>query len=135
MVVSSGDRPAQGEVAEGSHRLGLVEEVFRAGVAEVVAELHDVDAQHHGERVGPPPAAGFRVVGRDGCFEPLPQDEAVQPLKELLAARRVAILLELDPGECGLMHGTLPSLLRVRISPDQQSAQYSAVVPTFPELP
>ena len=63
-----GDGLAEREEAEGSHRLGLVEEVLRAGVAEVVAELHGVDAQHHGEGVGPPPAAGLGVVGLDGCF-------------------------------------------------------------------
>ena len=103
-----GDGLAEREEAEGSHRLGLVEEVLRAGVAEVVAELHGVDAQHHGEGVGPPPAAGLGVVGLDGCFVLLPRHEAIRPFEELLAAHRVAVLRELDSGECRLMHGTLP---------------------------
>ena len=55
-----GNGLGQGEAAEAAYRLGLVEEVLHGRVAEVVAELDAVAAQHHRQGVGPPsrPALG-----------------------------------------------------------------------------
>ncbi len=100
-----GNGLGQGETAEAAHRLGLVEEVLHGGVAEVVAELDAVDAQHHRQRVGPPSPSRLRVVRLDARLQLLPGHKGVEAFKEQLAARLALLLLELHAGERRLMHG------------------------------
>ena len=110
MVRLVGNGLDQGETAEAAHRLGLVEEVLHGGVAEVVAELDAVDAQHHRQRVGPPSPSCLRVVGLDARLQCLPGHEAVDAFEEQLTAGLPLLLLELHAGERRLMHEGARSL-------------------------
>ena len=79
-MVSSGKAsdsfsPTQLQSHELADRLGLVEQVLHARVAEVVAELHAVDPQHDRQRIGPPSLARSWVEGADAFLQQLPRDE------------------------------------------------------------
>ena len=105
-----GNGLGQGEAAEAPHRLGFVEEILHRGVAEVVAELDAVDAQHHRQRVGSPSPSRLRVVPLDERLQLIPGHEAVDAFEEQLTAGLPLLLLELHAGERRLMHGgALPS--------------------------
>ena len=72
-----GDGLRQRETAEAAHRLGLVQAVLHGRGALVVAELHQVDAQHHRQRVGrngQTPGKrllGIGVINEEGDVPPL----------------------------------------------------------------
>ena len=82
-----------------------VEEVLHRGVAEVVAELDAVAAQHHRQRVGPPSPSRPGVVGLDARLQLIPGHEAVDAFEEQLTAGLALLLLELHAGERRLMPG------------------------------
>ena len=113
MVALVGNGLGQGETAEAAHRLGFVEEILHRGVAEVVAELDAVAAQHHRQRVGPPSPSRLGVVRLDAPLQLIPGHKGVEALEEQLTPGLPLLLLELHAGERRLMHGA-PSLSRSR---------------------
>ena len=106
-----GHRFRQPQAREPAYRLGLVQQVLHAGVAEVVEELDAVDPQHYRQRVGPASVSGLGVAGPDTVFQTLPGNQPIHPFQEDLAAGSAFLALIFQIGKAGLVH-LLWSLLR-----------------------
>ena len=99
-LVGQGTRELQPH--EPPYRVGLVEQVLHAGVAEVVEELDAVDSQHDGQRVGPLAVSSFGIVGADAVLQDLPGNQPVHSLQEQFAAGLALLALVFQIGKSRL---------------------------------
>ena len=81
---------------------------LHARVAEIVEELHTVNSQHHGQRIGLAALASLGVHGPDSLLQTLPGDQAVHPFQEQLPPGLALLALEFQFGKCRLVHHNLP---------------------------
>lgn len=82
----------------------VVERAIHAGVAEVVEQLHAVEALHQSTRArsATPPGLGMEGLGR--LLQPVPRSQPVHLVEERLAPRPTALRLVLKCGEDRLFH-------------------------------
>ena len=104
MVVSSGSAPDSFQPHETTDRLGLVEHILHAGVAEVVEELHAVNTQHDGQGIGMAALAGLGVEGADTPLQSWPGNQAIHPVQEQLPAGLAVLALVFQIGKGRLIH-------------------------------
>ena len=74
--------------------------VLHAGVAEIVEELHTVNSQHHGQRIGLAGLASLGVHGPDSLLQTLPGDQAVHPFQEQFPPGLALLAPEFQFGKC-----------------------------------
>jgi len=86
------------------HGFDLVQCVFHSRIAEVIEQLHAVNAQHGRQRIGKP---FVLVLGGLTGYLPLqllPRDQLIHPLQEDLATSVALLALLLGFGEGDLIH-------------------------------
>src|SRR5690554_2848195 len=87
-----------------SHGFDLVQSVFHGRVAEVIEQLHAVNSQHGGQRIGRPAILALRVIAGYLLLQLLPRDQLVHPFQEDLATSLALLGLVLGFGEGDLIH-------------------------------
>ena len=81
---------------------------LHAGVTEIVEELHTVNSQHHGQRIGPAALAGLGVHGPDSLLRTLPGDQNLHPFLEQLPVGLALLAVKFQFGNCRLVYHNLP---------------------------
>ena len=104
MVVSSGRGPESFSPHEPPHRVRLVEQVFHAGVAEVVEELDAVGSEHDRQRVGVAAPASLGIEGTDPLLQALPGNQSLHTLQENFPAGLALLALVFQIGKSRLVH-------------------------------
>lgn len=79
--------------------LDFVERAIHAGAAEVVEQLHAVQALHQSTRGRSATAPGFGMEGLDRLLQPAPRSQPVDLVEERLAPRPTAPQVVLKCGE------------------------------------
>ena len=130
------DRRLVRDAATGERQLGKIadrsavaQRLFHGRVRQVEPLLHEVDAQHHFQRVRPAAIARLRIVGLDQISEDLPGDSSFHLGQELLAARHFALGVELGVGKAQLAHRGLPDWVSFN---NLHSDRSGGLVQTFP---
>ena len=80
-------RTRQPQTGETPHRLHFVQQILHPRVAQVVEQLHAVNAQHRRQPIRPPPASSLRIERLDALRQTLPRNQLVHPRQKLLAPR------------------------------------------------
>src|SRR5690606_35036429 len=106
--------------------------LFDRRVRQVEPLLHEVDAQHHFQRVRPASVASLRVVGYDQVGEDLPGNAPFHLCQELLAARHLALACKFGVGKAQLAHWGLPDWVSFN---NLHSDRSRGLVQTFLRLP
>lgn len=75
------------QAGEVPHGLDLVQSVFHGRITEVVEQLHAVDSQHRGKRIGRPTVLALGVMTGYFLLQLLPGNQLAHPLQEDLATR------------------------------------------------
>ena len=102
-------RLGQVQPDEGTRRLGFVEQVPDALVAEVVVEMKAVNAPHGRHPIRWPPAPPLGVAGWGAGLQFGPGDQPVGPFEEPFAARRAPLPLGFHAGQRRLTHRAAPA--------------------------
>lgn len=107
-----GDRIFAGiDAGKGPHHGHVVQRFFHTGIGQCKPLLHEVDAQHHRQRLGRPATLGadLRVVRFDQRTEPGPRYDTIHLGEERLAAGHFRLLHETRFGKAHLFHRSFRS--------------------------
>jgi len=93
------------QAGEVPHGFNLIQGVFHGRVAEVIKQLHAVNSQHGGQRIGWPASLALRVISGHLLLQLLPGNQLVHPFQKDLATSFALLVLVLGFGEGDLIHG------------------------------
>ena len=93
------------QASELAHGFDLVQCIFHGRIAEVIEQLHAVNAQHGRQRIGRPSVLALGVITGYLLFQLLPRNQLVHPFQKDLAAGFALFGLVLGFGEGDLIHG------------------------------
>ena len=102
-----GQRRRQPQPHKTPHRLHLVKQVLHPRIAQVVEQLHAVNAQHHRQRVRAPAPTRLRIERLDPSLQPLPGNQLVHLLKEQRAPCPALLQVVLQFRKACLCHGPI----------------------------
>lgn len=97
-------KTVQFQPGELAHGFDLVQCVFHSRIAEVIEQLHAVNAQHGRQRIGKPFVLVLGVLTGYLPLQLLPRDQLIHPLQEDLATSVALLALLLGFGEGDLIH-------------------------------
>ena len=66
---------AKFETGKRTHRLDIIERLFRAWIGELIPLLQEINSQHDHQRIGAPPVAGLGVIRLDQCKQKRPRHD------------------------------------------------------------
>ena len=87
------------QAGEVPHRFDLVQSVFHGRIAQVIEQLHAVNAEHGRQRVRRSTSLAFGVMAGYLFLQLLPRDQFVHPLQKNLAMGFALFNLVLGFGE------------------------------------
>ena len=93
-------RSRQPHAHEPSDRLDLVEHVLHGGVAQIVEQLHAVNAQHHRQIIGTTPSARLRIERSDA----VPRKQTIHAFEESLPTGLSLLVVVFEVRKCSLVH-------------------------------
>lgn len=99
-----GQRTRPSRAHEAPHRLHLVAQGLRVGLAEVVGQVHAVHGHRHPKRVRPATAPGFGMGRLDPLLRPVPRNQPDHRVEERLAPRPTRLQVVLQFREARLFH-------------------------------
>ena len=94
------------QTCEMAHRLDFVQCILHRWVAEVIKQLHEVNAKHGRQRIRRPTILALGVITGYLLLQLLPRNQLVHALQKYLATRLALLGLVLGFGEGDLIHGS-----------------------------
>jgi len=94
------------QTCELAHRLDFVQRILHRRVAEVIKQLHEVNAKHGRQWIRRPTILTLRVITGYLLLQLLPRNQLVHALQKYLATRLALLGLVLGFGEGDLIHGS-----------------------------
>jgi hypothetical protein len=98
-------QPVQFQACELTHEFDLVQGIFHGRVAEVIEQLHAVNAQHRGQRVRWSTSLALGVITGYLLLQLLPENQFLHSFQKDLAAGFALLGLALGFREGDLIHG------------------------------